>query len=171
MNSFQSFVNYIFKITEAYELDESNKDVALLQIMEITRHILRAFQHLSINGEDYARNAVNEIESKFVTRLNRDLEKLVWKKEIVKEKLDDELQIIIRNGYYEYEKLYQKNNILYPIKGDLGINLEIKILEGNVTFEDLGLIENTGNNKRLQFTFDFNTAIQRNKGEVTENKI
>ena len=170
MNSLQSLINYVFRIVEAHELDESYQEGALHRIADITRHIFLAFQHLSVNNEDYAKNAIKEIENKFVPQLNNDLENLVWKKEIVKREIEKDLQNHIRNGYYEYEKLYQKNNILYPIRGFLGVNLEIKIVEGTITLEDLGLVENARNKKRLQFTFDLNIAIQRNKLEVTENK-
>ena len=43
-----------------------------------------------------------------------------------------------------------------------------KMIGGNLTFADLGLTEDKSNHKRLQFTFDFNLAIQRNRGTDLE---
>ena len=175
MNSFQSFVNYIFKITETYELDESCKDVALLKLGSIARHLLRAFQHLGTSGEDYTKNALSEIENKFLPQLNSNLAKLAQCKQLVRQEIVERWEDSVRKSYLEYEKLYQKDLTLYPITSRLALNLETKIIADSFTFKDFGLIEDISNRKKLQFSFDFKVAIQRNKGkeeeEVVEGKI
>lgn len=172
MNSFQNFVNYIFKITEAYELDESYEDEARLKIGTITKHLLRAFQRLNTDGEDWAKNAIREIEQKFLPQLNYALEQLPQGKEIVRSKVINNWSRELLDALVGYDKFYSKDPRLYPRTSQLAVNLEVKIAEDSLEFEDLGLVEDLSNKKKLQFRFDFNVAIQRNKGdeEVVEKK-
>jgi hypothetical protein len=168
MNSLQSFINHIFRITETYELNENSLDISLQKFGELTEHLLRALQYLNTSGEDYSQRALREIRNKFLLHLNDMLNDIPWKKDIVKYRIELEWMREIRKSYFEYEKFYHNNLTLYPLSGPLALNLEAKIIGGNLTFADLGLIEDKSNNKRLQFTFDFNLAIQRNRGTDLE---
>lgn len=158
MANFVEFIDYIFKITENYQLNEMSRDGALLKVQTLTRHLLRAFQNLDKQGEGYEQNAVREINQKWLPQLNDNLVELSWNKNKVKKELNDGWENALRSALMSYEVGYKDNFMLYPFTSSYAKNLVKKILDDNAKFEDFGLIEDVENTKKLQFKFDFGVA-------------
>lgn len=162
MNSLQSLINHIFKITEAYQLLEMSKDGALVSLQNLASHLLRAFQNLDKYGEGYEQNAVKEIEKKFIININKNLKELVWNKPKVLEELGYYWDDSINQALMSYKSRYSNNFMLYPFTSMYAKNLEQKIIEDRVEFKDLGLEIDENSFKRVQFKFNFELAKKSN---------
>ena len=162
MNGFQSFVDHMLKITETYQLNELYLSGGLKKLGTLTKHLLRALQRFDTDGGKYSNDAVGEIKEKWLPQLNNELGEIPWKSEITKKRIFSEWTSNIKDALRDYESSYNEDQRLFPITGVHSIKLKRKILDDAVIFEDLGLILDVGNKKRVQFTFSFEEALRRN---------
>ena len=162
MNGFQSFVDHMLKITETYQLNELYLSGGLTKLGILTKHLLRAFQRFDTEGEKYSNDAVREIIEKWLPQLNDELGEIPWKNEITKKRIFGDWTKNIKNALIDYEYSYSDDPRLVPITGNHSLNLKRKVNDDSISFEDLGLILDTNNKKRVQFTFSFEEALRRN---------
>ena len=162
MNSFQSFVDHMLNITETLQVNELYKAGALVRVKLFVRHLLRSLQHFDTTGEKYSRDAIGEINEKWLPQLNKELAEIPWKLDITRNTILVEWENQLIDALDSYERNYKDDIRLYPITGIHAVNLKRKLVDNSIVFEDLGLIEDLNNKKKLQFTFSFEKALEKN---------
>lgn len=160
MNSFQQFIDYMFKITESYQLEEGAKSSAISIAALIAKHLLRAFQSLETEGESHASSAVREIENKFVPLLNKAVRKING----YTSDIEEEILIGLNSSSVlsNYEQSYKKSNTLFPLSSSYALSLEKKLANNEITLEDLGLLTKKEKGFFKGYIFNFEEAKKKN---------
>ena len=152
MNSFKCFVDHIFKITEEYELNELSSDSAITHSGVLVKHLLCILENQS---DIWLVNKIVKDIREMVKEIEKQINDITGKVERNLDKVNVNLVRAFDNGLYRFEKQYE-----YTPRGVSAHKFLEKAYSMKFVLEDLGIIVEVMNKRKVSLTFNLNNFLQ-----------